>query len=344
MLHKKNGMIKMENYSAIGKNRTDTNGLLAKFSTWRELGIVIVIFILMIIITLRSPVFLTVANFEDILMAIALTVIVACGQMMTIIIRGIDLSVSSIIGLVAMLVGLFIRDKMDFPMGLTLLMGIALGILLGSINGGLITVGKLPPLIATLATMSIYRGMVVVFSKGEWVDTYRIADSFLQLTRMPILGIRALIWYALVITVITAILLKYSRLGRQIYALGSNPDAANVAGISKDKITFVVFLISGLLAGFAGVLWGSRYGSVTNETGVGFELQTIAACVVGGVSVLGGSGNVLGVVLGSWLLGIIGNALTISNINPFWRLTINGLLIIFAVVFDTLIYRRLGKE
>jgi len=334
----------MENIPAVIKTKYRGDTLMNRFSTWRELGIVLVIFFLMIAITLRSPVFLTVANFEDILMAIALTVIVACGQMMTIIIRGIDLSVSSIIGLVAMMVGLFIRDKMDFPMGLTLLMGIGLGILFGAINGGLITIGKLPPLIATLATMSIYRGMVVVFSKGQWVDTYRIADSFLQLTRMPILGIRALIWYAVGVTVIIALMLKYSRLGRQIYALGSNPAAADIAGISKNKITFIVFLLSGTLAGFAGVLWGSRYGSVTNETGVGFELQTVAACVVGGVSVLGGSGNILGVVLGSWLLGIIGNALTISNINPFWRLTINGILIIFAVVFDTMVYRRLGKE
>lgn len=334
----------MKNAATANHIQGKNQGLMAKFSTWRELGIVIVIFLLMVAITLRSPIFLTISNFEDILMAIALTVIVACGQMMAIIIRGIDLSVSSIIGLVAMIVGLFIRDKYDFPMGLTLLMGIGLGVILGSINGGLITIGKLPPLIATLATMSIYRGMVVIFSKGEWVNTYRIADTFLQLTRMTFLGIRALIWYALVVAVIIALMLKYTRLGRQIYALGSNPGAADVAGIAKDKITFIVFLISGTLAGFAGILWASRYGSVTHETGVGFELQTVAACVVGGVSVLGGSGNVLGMVLGSWLLGIIVNALTISNINPFWRLTINGILILFAVVFDTLVYRRLGKQ
>jgi len=229
-------------------------------------------------------------------------------------------------------------------MGVTLLMGIGLGILLGSFNGVLTAFAKLPSMIATLATMSIYRGMVVVFSKGEWVNTYRIASTFLELTRMKILGVRALIWYAVLVAVGAALMLKYTRLGRQIYALGSNPAAADVAGIPKNKVTFLVYLISGTLAGFAAVLWASRYGSVTNETGVGFELQTIAACVVGGVSVLGGSGSVFGVVLGSWLLGIIGNALTISNINPFWRLTINGVLILFAVIVDTAIYRRLGKE
>lgn len=334
----------MKNNSAIKKKNKNGNNFLNAFSTWRELGIVLITVLLMAIITIRSPFFLNYANFEDILVAISLTIIVACGQMLAIIIRGIDLSVSSIIGLVAMVVGLFIRDKFDFPMGLTLFMGIGLGIFLGTINGLLITLGNLPPLIATLATMSIFRGMVIVFSGGEWVNTYRISPNFLQITRTLILGIPALIWFAVLVAAVIAIMMKYSRLGRQIYALGSNPNAADVAGIPKNKVTFIVYLISGTLAGFAGILWASRYGSVTNETGVGFELQTVAACVVGGVSVLGGAGKVLNVILGAWLLGIIGNALTISNINPFLRLTINGLLIIVAVVFDTLIYRRLGKQ
>jgi len=334
----------MESNSALKVKNKKSSGFLTAFSTWRELGIVAVTLLLMGAITIRSPYFLNMANFEDILVAISLTVIVACGQMLAIIIRGIDLSVSSIVGLVAMVVGLFIRDKFDFPMGLTLLMGIGFGFLLGTINGILITLGNLPPLIATLASMSIFRGMVVVFSGGEWVNTYRIAPSFLQLTRSLILGIPMLIWYAVLVAVGMTIMLKYTRLGRQIYALGSNPNAADVAGIPKNKVTFIVYLISGTLAGFAGILWASRYGSVTNETGIGFELQTVAACVVGGVSILGGSGKVLNVVLGAWLLGIILNALTISNINPFWRLTINGVLIIAAVVFDTLIYRKLGKQ
>jgi len=334
----------MESNSALRVKNKNSSSFLTAFSTWRELGIVAVTLLLMGAITLRSPYFLNAANFEDILVAISLTVIVACGQMLAIIIRGIDLSVSSIVGLVAMVVGLFIRDKFDFPMGWTLVMGIGFGILLGAINGLLITLGKLPPLIATLASMSIFRGMVVVFSGGEWVNTYRIAPSFLKLTRRLVLGIPALIWFAILIAVGITLMMKYTRLGRQIYALGSNPNAADVAGIPKNKVTFIVYLISGTLAGLAGILWASRYGSVTNETGIGFELQTVAACVVGGVSVLGGSGKVLNVVLGAWLLGIIGNALTISNINPFLRLTINGVLIISAVVFDTLIYRRLGKQ
>ncbi|HEY59550.1 MAG TPA: ABC transporter permease [Anaerolineae bacterium] len=329
---------------AINKAKPNSNGLLAKFSTWREMGIVLITLILMFVITLRQPIFLTSYNFEDIFLAIAITIIVACGQMLVIIIRGIDLSVGSIIGLVAMVVGLFIRDKYDFPMALAVLMGTVLGLGLGIINSILITKGKLPAMIATLATMHIFRGMVVVFSKGEWVNTYRLDPAFLEITRMRIFGVPALIIYAVLIAIITVLFLKYTRFGRQIYALGSNPTAAEVAGIPVNKITFIVFAISGTLSGFAAVLWASRYGSVTHETGGGFELQTIAACVVGGVGIFGGSGSVIGVILGAFLIGIIGNALTISNINPFWRLTINGILIIIAVVFDTLINRRLGKQ
>ncbi len=325
-------------------SKKNSSTLWSRFSTLRELGIGVVTLVLIILVTFRSNAFLTVDNFRDIFMAIALTIIVACGQMMVIIIRGIDLSVGSVVGLVGMTVGMMIRDQMNFFMPFTVIIGIGLGFLLGAINGLIITKGKVPPIVATLGTMSIYRGLVVVVSNGQWVDTYRIPAAFLQITRMPIFGVPALIIYAIIIAIGTAIFLKYSRIGRQIFALGSNPNAAEVAGIPTDRVKFIVFCISGTLAGFAAVLWASRFGSVVNDMGAGFELQTVAACVVGGVSVLGGAGSILGVVMGALLIGIIGNALTISNINPFLRLTVNGILILLAVVFDTYIYRRLGKS
>jgi len=325
-------------------SKKNSSTLWSRFSTLRELGIGVVTLVLIILVTFRSNAFLTVDNFRDIFMAIALTVIVACGQMMVIIIRGIDLSVGSVVGLVGMIVGMMMRDQVSFFMPLAVLIGIGLGFLLGAINGLIITKGKVPPIVATLGTMSIFRGLVVVVSKGDEVYTYRIPSSFLQITRMPIFGVPALIIYALIIAVGVALFLKYTRLGRQIFALGSNPNAAEVAGIPTDRVKFIVFCISGILAGLAGVLWASRFGSVVNDMGTGFELQTVAACVVGGVSVLGGAGSILGVVMGALLIGIIGNALTISNINPFLQLTVNGFLILLAVVFDSYIYRRLGKS
>jgi rhamnose transport system permease protein len=200
-----------------------------------------------------------------------------------------------------------------------------------------------PPIIATLGTLSIYRGVVIIISKGEWVDAYRIPDSFVHITRMPILGVPALIVYALVIAAIFYVFLNYTRTGREIYAVGSNPAAARVGGIPVDRVTFMVFLISGTLAGLAGVLWASRFAAVANDTGTGFELQTVAAAVIGGVNVYGGSGTVPGVLLGALLLGIIVNALTITGISPFWRLTVQGLVILLAVVVDAAISRTLRK-
>ena len=309
----------------------------------REAGIVLVILILIPLVALRNPSFLTPSNFRDILLDISILSIVAIGQMMVILTASIDLSVGSTIGLVAMVIGMMIRDNPSFPPGLAVLLGTLLGLLLGSINGIIVTKGRVPPIITTLGTLSIYRGVVLVVSGGEWIDAYRLPHSFLQITRTPILGIPALIWYALIIAVIFYYFLRFTRTGRQIYAVGSNPPAASLAGIRASRIVLLVFLISGTLAGLAGVLWASRFAAVANDTGTGFELQTVAACVIGGVNIFGGSGSVPGVLLGSLLLGIIVNALTLTGISPFWRLTVQGLIIILAVVADAQIARRLQE-
>jgi rhamnose transport system permease protein len=317
--------------------------MLLLLASAREVGIVLFLVILIPLISLRQPRFLTVDNFRDIFLDIAIVSIVSIGQMMIIIARGIDLSVGSILGLVAMIVGLMVRDKPGFPMFVAVIVGVALGLLLGSINGVLVTKGRVPPIIATLGTLSIYRGLVIVFSGGEWVDAYRIPRGFVEITRASILGVPALLFYALVIAVLFYYFLNYTRTGRDIYGVGSNPLAAEMAGIRSQRILFLVFALTGTLAGLSGVLWASRFAAVANDTGTGFELQTVAACVVGGVNIYGGSGTVPGVVLGALLLGIITNALTITGISPFWRLTVQGVVILAAVMADAVIERRLRR-
>jgi rhamnose transport system permease protein len=309
----------------------------------REMGIVLVILILIPLIGLRNPSFLTASNFRDILLDISILSIVAIGQMMVILTASIDLSVGSVVGLVAMVIGLVVRDNPAIPMVVTVLLGTLLGLVLGSINGIIVTKGRVPPIITTLGTLSIYRGLVLVVSKGEWIDAYRLPPSFPRITRIPIFGVPALIIYALIIAVVAYYFLRFTRTGRQIYAVGSNPPAARLAGIRANRIVLLVFLISGTLAGLGGVLWASRFAAVANDTGTGFELQTVAACVIGGVAIFGGSGSVPGVLLGSLLLGIIVNALTLTGISPFWRLTVQGLIILVAVVADALIARRLQE-
>ncbi|MBK9711866.1 MAG: ABC transporter permease [Kouleothrix sp.] len=309
----------------------------------REAGILLIIAVLVALVSLRNPAFLTAGNFGDIVLNISILVIVALAQAMVIITRGIDLSVSSTIGLTAMMVSYTIVAFPGMPTVLAIPLGMALGAALGSFNGLLIASGGVPPIIATLGTLSIYRGLVFFYSQGTWINAFEMPPSFRQLAKGTPLGVSNLILFAVVVAAAVYYFLKYSRTGRDIYAVGSNPDAARFAGIRTERIIFLVYVISGLLAGLAGVLWASRYEAAQTNTALGFELQTVAASVVGGVSTLGGSGTVLGVVLGAFLLGVINNALTLVQISPFWQLAAQGLLILLAVIADAAISRRVQR-
>jgi rhamnose transport system permease protein len=311
---------------------------------FREVGISIFILILVAAVTLRNPDFLTLRNINEILLNISVLVIVALAQTMVIITHGIDLSVSSMIGLVAIMVAAFVRVNPGTPMVLVVVLGIALGAVLGMVNGLIITYGKVPPIIATLGTLSIYRGLVFLYSAGTWINSYELPNSFKQLSKGTPLGLPNMVIFAIVVAVIVFYFLNYTRTGRDIYAVGSNPDAALVAGIRRQRIIFLVYLLSGIACGLAAVLWASRYESAQTNTALGFELQTVAAAVVGGVSISGGVGTVPGVLLGALLLGIIENALTIIRISPFWELAAQGFLILIAVISDNLIQRSMQRR
>jgi rhamnose transport system permease protein len=306
----------------------------------REAGIGLFIILLVGVVTLREPAFLTSDNVLDILLNISILAIVALGQTMVIITHGIDLSVSSMIGLVAMMVAFVVKQNPEMPVLLAVLIGMALGAVLGAFNGLIITAGKVPPLIATLGTLSIYRGLVFFYSNGTWINSFELPKSFKMLSKGTALLLPNMVILAIVVALVVYYFLNHTRTGRDIYAVGCNPDAAQVAGIPKQRIIFLVYLFSGLACGLAAVLWASRFESAQTNTALGFELQTVAASVVGGVSISGGVGTVPGVVLGALLLGIIQNALTIVRISPFWQLAAQGLLILIAVVVDHLVQQR----
>jgi rhamnose transport system permease protein len=310
---------------------------------FRELSIIIFIVLLIVIVAIDTPAFLSVENFRNILLNISILVIVALGQMMVIITRGIDLSVSSAIGLVAMMVSFTVVSFPGMSPVAALLLGMLLGAILGSFNGVIITAGKVPPIIATLGTLSIYRGMVFLYSGGTWINSFEMPESYRSLAKAAPLGVPNIILFAIAIAVIIYIFLNYTRPGRDIYAVGSNPDAANVAGIPVQRTLFMVYVISGMLAGLAAVLWASRFESAQTNTALGFELQTVAAAVVGGVNIFGGSGTVMGVILGAFLLGTIDYSLILMQISPFWQLAAQGLLILVAVIVDSAIRQRLQR-
>ena len=328
----------------VTNTSTTRSNLLRTLARFRELGIIIFILILAIVVSLRAPEFLTLGNFRDILLDISILLIVALAQTMVILTHGIDLSVGSSIGLVAMIVAFTIKANPNVPMVMVVLLGLALGAVLGTFNGLIIALGKVPPIIATLGTLSIYRGMVFLYSEGKWIPAYQLPDAFKLLSKGTPLGIPNIIIFAIIVAIVVYYFLNYTHTGRDIYAVGSNPDAAQYVGIRKERIIFLVYVLSGVAAGLAGVLWASRFESSQTNTALGFELQTVAASIVGGVSISGGVGTVPGVILGALLLGMINNSVTLVRISPFWEQAAQGLLILIAVVSDNLIMRGMQRN
>ena len=333
----------VQNSPAAQASSSPLSNLLWTLVRFREAGISLFILILVVAVTLRAPSFLSVDNFRDILLNISILAIVATAQTMVIITHGIDLSVSSMIGLVAMMVAFVVKQNPEMPILLAVVLGMALGTVLGMFNGLIITFGKVPPIIATLGTLSIYRGLVFYYSQGTWINSFELPKSFKLLSKGTPLGLPNMVIIAILVAVVVYYFLNYTRTGRDIFAVGSNPEAAQFAGIRKQRITFLVYLISGLLCGLAAVLWVSRFESAQTNTGLGFELQSVAASVVGGVSISGGVGTVPGVLLGALLLGIIQNSLTLIRISPFWQLAAQGLLILVAVISDKWILSRVER-
>ena len=326
------------------QNQTSARpSLLWTLIRFRETGISIFILILVFAVTLRAPSFLTLDNFNDILLNISILTIVALGQTMVIITHGIDLSVSSVIGLVAMMVAFVVKQNPEMPVLFSVLLGMGLGAVLGTFNGLIISRGNVPPIIATLGTLSIYRGLVFFYSQGTWINSFELPKNFKMLSKGTPLGLPNMVIIAILVALAVYYFLNHTRAGRDIYAVGTNPDAAQFAGISKQRVIFMVYLLSGLLAGLAAVLWASRFESAQTNTASGFELQTVAASVVGGVSISGGVGTVPGVLLGALLLGIIQNSLTLIRISPFWQLAAQGLLILIAVISDKWILNRMER-
>lgn len=306
----------------------------------RELILLVSLVSLITIISLRAPRFLNIGNFRDILDDTSLLAMVAMGQFMVILIAGIDLSVGAGVALTGMSVALLHQYHPQIPIFAIVLLSILIGFSLGSFNGILVSLLRIPPIIVTLGTMSIYRGFVYVISGGTWVSAHEMSDAFKNLPRGGFLGVSNLLFVAILCVIIFGIFLKYTRTGREIYSVGGNEIASQYAGISLKKIKYLPFMLAGSIYGLAGLLWVARYASAQSDTALGFELQTIAACVVGGVSIFGGSGTTLGVVLGVLLLGIVNNALTQINVSPFWQMGLQGLIILVAVIINTIMERR----
>ncbi len=323
--------------------RTSQGRLVRFVSRVREIGLLVVLLLIIAIVGVQVPQFLTVSNIEQILLSVAILAIVAVGETLVVLTRNVDLSVGAIVGFSAFVTADLFKQQPGTNLLVAILLGCALGLILGAINGLVVTVGRVPAIIVTLGTLYVYRGLDFVVAGGTQVSASDVPDSYLSLATTRIVGIPALILFAAAIALIFAYLLRSSRSGRQLYAIGSNPDAARLVGIRSNLLIFGTFLISGLLCGFAGVLWGARFATVDATAATGLELQVIAAVVVGGVNIFGGSGTILGAMLGAIVLGTIDNALNLLKLSQFWLQAIDGAAILVAVTLDAFITRWLAR-
>lgn len=323
--------------------------LAKRLAAIREAGTLVLLISVVAAATAKNHQFLSAKNIESVLLWIPLIAVVGMGQMLVILTRGIDVSIGSMMGLAGIIVGVVFRDHPGLNVFSGLGIGIGVGVVLGSINGSLIAAAKIPPIIVTLGTLSAFRGICFIVTKGDQIDSNMIPDALTNWTltgpfHIGGVNISWLLIWAVVAAAATAYLLRWTRTGRDIYSIGSNPDAAVLRGIPVRRVTFLVYAICGGLAGLAGVLYASRYGFVNPATaGSGFELIVIAAVVIGGTNVFGGSGTVPGVLLGCLLLGTINVALAVLGIDETWQMLVYGLVILIALILDSGVQRWLTQ-
>lgn len=311
--------------------------------TSRESVLAGAILLLLGAIALRFPAFVTPENLVNVFNDTAPLIILALGQMVVILTRCIDLSVAANLALTGMVVAMLNTIAPDLPIMVTLILATALGAVMGLANGLLVWKFDIPPIVVTLGTMTIYRGIIFLISDGAWINAHEMSGHFKAFPREVILGFPVLSWIAFLVIAGFAILISRAPLGRAFFAVGSNPHAAVYTGLDVGRTQCAAFVLSGALAGLCGYLWVARYAVAYVDIAGGFELEVVAACVIGGVSIAGGVGSVAGAILGALFLGIVKNALPVINISPFYQLAISGSAIIIAVAFNATAKRKTGK-
>ena len=308
----------------------------------REFGIIAVLILLVLVTASIQPRFVDLTNIQFILVDATIFALLSLGETMVVLTRNVDLSIGSVLGISAYVCANLFVTHPGIPIPLVFLAGLGIGLICGVCIGVLVVVGRIPSLVVTLAALYIIRGIDVLKVGGGQVNANSLPDSFLEIPKKTLLGIPAVaIGVALVIAV-GAYYLRSFRSGRELYAIGSNPDAARLAGIPSGRRVFTAFAVSGGIAGVAGVLFAAQYGAVDSTVGTGYELQVIAAVVVGGVAIFGGSGSLVGAAFGALLLQTILSALYVLGVSPFWNQAVDGALLLAAITLDRVISLQLN--
>jgi rhamnose transport system permease protein len=306
----------------------------------RELGILVALALLILVTAILEPRFVETNSLRNLALNASIFAILAAGQTLVLITRNVDLSVGSVLGLSAYLAGDLLSGNQGMPLPLVFLLGIALGAACGLFNGILVTWGQVPALVVTLGTLYMFRGLAFLWTDGRQVNAETLPDSFLNLGSDSVAGIPILVIFAVVVVVAVGQWLRDYRAGRELYAIGSNPEGARLAGVRSNRRVLTAFVLAGALAGLGGVLFTARFGTVDATAGVGYELTVIAAAVVGGVAIFGGTGSVYGAALGALLLGTITSSLIVLRVEAFWQQAAIGALLLLAIAFDRLVAVR----
>lgn len=309
----------------------------------REIFLFLAILAVLVLVTARFPRFAQPGNLLAIFDDSSILIMLALGQMVVILTRSIDLSMAANLALTGMMVAMLNAAFPGVPIPLIMAASVVIGAALGAFNGSLVWLLNIPPIVVTLGTLTIYRGLTFVISGGAWVNASQMSPDFIALQRTIFLGLPVMSWVAIVTALLFWLTMTRTSLGRALYAIGVNPTAAVYTGINVGRTKFWAFVIAGAVSGLAGYLYISRYVIASTEVARGYELTVVAACVIGGVSIAGGIGTVGGVLLGALFLGIINNALPVIGISPFWQMAISGIAILLAVVLNARGERRKGR-
>ena len=330
---------------AAGKKRNPFSFFADWFLRRPESGIVLILLVFTFIVWCVNHTFLDDKNIVNILRASGFTMISVVGMAMVLIIGGLDLSIGSIYALSALMCATAITDwAMPVPVGI--MIGLGVGLICGAINGFLIVKTDMPPMIATLGMQYALRGAVSVLTKG--VPVYPLPDAFVELEPHKIFGIPIIVIIAILIAIVGHIALSRTYFGRSVYALGGNQEAARISGINIRKTKMVVYMIMGVLVAFAGIMTASRLGSAEPSTGTALEMKVICGAVIGGISISGGMGTMLGAALGAVFMEALTNSLTVMKISVYWQNVVFGIVMILSVLLDqykrSLIQRRSIKN
>jgi rhamnose transport system permease protein len=313
----------------------------------RLLFLIFLIVVVVVFFSVQIPGYFSARFFNRVSTSVVVVAVLAVGQTLVFLTRNFDLSLGSIVGFTAYFVGQQLWHHPTIPPVAAVLLAIGVGMAMGTINGLLVAYGRVPSIITTIGTLAIYRAFLVEYSHAIPITTNNLPRWLVDLSGLSLFSIgelefRALFAIAIAVVVIFQLVLSYTVFGRRLYAIGSNPEAARIAGFPAQRMVFLAFLTSGALAGLGGFLFLARYGNITVLAGIGLEFDSIAAVVVGGVSNMGGSGTVIGAALGALLIDLLQNSLfRWALISEFWRDFILGMLILAAVAIDYLLFNRL---